>query len=94
MVPSEDWIRNVCYDARDLVIGSAVHVCSPSCWKYHSKGAHHICRHNFYHVVTLFDENDTEVRLRRRGKPLRGCVGIFRDTRYGMAGRIITYQVG
>ena len=41
----------------------------------------------------FYDENDTEVRLRRRGKPLRGCFAIFRDTRYGMAGRIITYQV-
>ena len=35
---------------RELVIGCAVHVCSPSCYKYHSKGASHICRHNCYHV--------------------------------------------
>ena len=44
-------------------------------------------------MVTLFDEADTEVHRRRRGKPLRGCIGIFQDTRFGMAGRIITYQV-
>ena len=43
-------------------------------------------------LVSTTEENDTEVRFRRRGKPLRGCVGIFRDTRYGMAGRVITYQ--
>ena len=45
------------------------------------------------HVVTLYDEEDTELRKRRRGKPLRGCIGIFRDTRFGMAGRIITFQM-
>ena len=49
-LPSEAFIKRVCEDARDLVIGCAVHVCSPSCFKYHSKGASHICRHNFYHV--------------------------------------------
>jgi hypothetical protein len=42
-MPSEEWIRHMCSDARDLVIGCAVHVCSPSCFKYHSKGASHIC---------------------------------------------------
>ena len=76
------------------MIGCAVHVCSPSCFKYHSKGASHICRHNFFHVVTLCGEAaEQEVRIRRRGKALRGCIGIFRDTRYGMAGRILTYQM-
>ena len=92
-LPSADFIRDLCHDARDLVVGCAVPVCSPSCFKYNSKGASHICRHGFYNVVTLYDESDTEIRRRRRGKPLRGCVGIFRDTRFGMAGRIITYQV-
>ena len=50
-LPPEDFIREVCHDARELVIGCAIHVCSPSCWKYHSKGASHICRHNFYHAI-------------------------------------------
>ena len=35
-LPSESFIQEVCKDARDLVIGCAVHLCSPSCWKYHS----------------------------------------------------------
>ncbi|CAK0880981.1 unnamed protein product [Prorocentrum cordatum] len=92
-LPSDDWIRAMCKHARDLVIGCAVHVCSPSCFKYHSKGSSQICRHNFYHVVNLHShESEQTARIRRRGKPLRGCVGIFRDTRYGMAGRIITFQ--
>ena len=92
-MPSEEWLRNLCHDARDLVIGCAIHTCSPSCWKYHSKGASHICRHGFYHVVTFLTEDWTEIRRRRGGKPLRGCIGIFRETQYGMAGRILTYQV-
>ena len=91
-LPSEEYIRELCADARDLVIGCTIHVCSPSCFKYHSDGAHHICRHGFYHIVTFIDEDWTEIRRRRKGKPLRGVMGIFRDTRFGMAGRIITYQ--
>ena len=92
-MPSEEWLRHLCHDARDLVIGCAIHTCSPSCWKYHSEGASHICRHGFYHVVTFLTEDWAEIRRRRGGKPLRGCIGIFRETQYGMAGRILTYQV-
>ena len=92
-LPSDDFIREACADARDLVIGCAVHVCSPSCWKYHSNGKSQICRHNFYHVVVLVTEGGTSVKRRRQGKPLRGCLAICRDTRYGMAGRILTFQI-
>ena len=91
-MPSEDFLRHVCFDARDLVIGCAVHVCSPSCWKYHSSGKSQICRHGFYHVVVFVDEHGLEVKRRRQGKQLRGCMAIFRDTRYGMAGRFVTFQ--
>ena len=92
-LPSEEWLRHLCHDARELVIGCAVHTCSPSCWKYHSKGAAHICRHGFYHVVIFLTEDWAEIRRRRGGKPLRDCIGIFVETQYGMAGRILTYQV-
>lgn len=92
-LPSDEFIRELFQDARELVIGCAIHVCSSSCFKYHSRGASHICQHNFYHLVNLWDEDGNEARQqRRRCKPLRACVGIFRDTRYGMAGRIITFQ--
>ena len=91
-LPSEDFVREVCKDARGLVIGSAVHVCSPSCWKYHSSKLTQICRHGFYHVVTLTDYNGTMVKRRRAGKHLYGCIMVCRDTRYGMAGRMITFQ--
>ena len=75
------------------MIGCAVHVCNPSCLQCHSKGSSLICRHNFYHVVNLCgEEPDQAVRIRRRGKALRGCVAIFRETTYGMAGRILTMQ--
>ena len=92
-IPPEEWFRQFCHDARDLVIEAEIHVCNPSCWKYHSKGANHICRHGSYHVVTLVDDDMNEVTRRRRGKALRGCIAIVRDTRFGMAGRILTYQL-
>ena len=92
-LPSDDFIRAMCHDSRELVIGCAIHVCSPSCFKYHSKGASHICRHNFYHVINLCDDQENSVRRRRAGKPLRGCIAIVRDTRWGMAGRVVTYQL-
>ena len=77
---SEDFVREMCHDARDLVIGCAVHLCSPSCFKYHSKGKTQICRHNWYHVVSFATEDCTEVRRRRKGKPLRACLAIVRET--------------
>ena len=91
--PSDEWIRDWCKDLRELVIGAAIRVCSPSCWKYHSQGGNYICRHGFYHVVVLTEEDGNEVRRRRRGKALRGCIAIMRDTRFGMAGRIVTFQL-
>ena len=92
-VPPEDFVRKMCHDARELVIGCAVHLCSPSCYKYHSSGKHHICRHNYYHVVSFATEDYKEVTRRRKGKPLRACLAIVRETQYGMAGRILTFQM-
>ena len=91
-LPSDEFIREACKDARDLVIGAAVHLCSASCWKYHSSTVTQICRHGFYHVVTLTDWHGVSVKRRRQGKHLYGCMTICRDTRYGMAGRIVTLQ--
>ena len=92
-LPSEEFVRAMYHDARVLVIGCAVHLCSPSCFKYHSKGKSHICRHNFYHVVSFATEDYTEVRRRRKGKSLRSCLAIVRETEHGMAGRILTFQM-
>ena len=83
----------MCHDARELVIGCAVHLCSPSCYKYHSTGKSQICRHNFYHVVSFTTEDNKEVRRRRKGKSLRACLAIVKETQYGMAGRILTFQM-
>ena len=45
-------------------------------------------------LCTWPEEGDSqECRLRTRGKALRGCIGIFRETGYGMAGRIGTFQL-
>ncbi|CAK0819316.1 unnamed protein product, partial [Prorocentrum cordatum] len=52
-LPSDDWIKEVCTHGRDLVIGCAVHICSPSCFEYQLKGSSKICRHHFYRVVNL-----------------------------------------
>ncbi|CAK0911448.1 unnamed protein product, partial [Prorocentrum cordatum] len=97
--PSDEWIRGMCRDARELVIGCGIHVCSPSCYKYHSdktRGSQ-ICRHNFYNLVTLCTwpegGDSQECLLRTRGKALGGCIGIFREADYGMAGRIATFQL-
>ena len=90
---SSTLIPDLVKDSREFVIGCAIHVCSPSCYKYHSKGASHICRHGFYHVVTFCDLSGKQVRRRRMGKLLRGCVAVHRDTRYGMAGRVDLYQL-
>jgi hypothetical protein len=57
-IPSEEWIREMCKDARDLVVGCGIHVCGASCFKYHSSKASQICRHNYYHKVTLFTEDE------------------------------------
>ena len=91
-LPPEDFVRQMCSDARDLVIGCAVHVCSSSCYKYHGQGKNHICRHNFYHIVSFATADYIEVRRRRKGKPLRACLAIIREHKWGMSGRILTYQ--
>ena len=92
-LPSQDFLRELCADARELVIGCAIHVCSPSCFKYRAAGASQICRHGFYHVATFYDDDENEVSRRRNGKALRGPIFIYRDIRWGMAGRILTSQV-
>jgi len=92
-LPSDAFLSEIARDARELVIGCAVHVCSPSCWKHHSSGKRmQICRHGFYHVVVFVTEDGHAVKRRRQGKQMRCCMAICRDTRYGMAGRIITFQ--
>ena len=84
----------MCQDARELTIGCGIHVCSSSCFKYNSKNKRKICRHNFYNRVAVFTVDEMhEMKIRRRGKPLRGCIGIFPETEYGMAGRILTFQL-
>ena len=89
----QQFAQAMCSDARNLVIGSAIHACTPSCFKYHSNRASLICRHNFYHVAEFAEQQGAVVRRRRRGKPLRGCVAIYRDPRYGMGGRILSFQL-
>ena len=80
-VPSDAFVREVCKDARDLVVGAAIHICSPSCWKYHSSKVTQICRHGFYQIVVLTDWDGTPVKRRRQGKHLYGCMAICWENR-------------
>ena len=76
-----------------MVIGCTIYVCSPFCCNCRAGSASQICRHGFYHVATFYDDEDNEVSRRRNGKALRGTIFIYRVTCWGMAGRILTYQV-
>ena len=89
---SHEWMRAACVDIRELVAAVAVHTCSPSCFKYHSRGRTQICRHNFYHVVALVDWEGRVVWRRRGGKALRACLGIVTDPRYSDVGRLVLFQ--
>ncbi|CAK0815452.1 unnamed protein product [Prorocentrum cordatum] len=61
---------------------------------FHLTGSAFICRHGSDRVVNMCgEEPDGEARLRRRDKQFRGCMAIYQATKYGMAGRIITWQV-
>ena len=75
-LPSDEFLREDCEDARDLVIGAAVQICSASCWKYHYSTVTRICRHAFYHIVTLTDWNGVSLKRRRQGKHVYGCMAI------------------
>ena len=61
------------------------------------QGPSQICCHNFRNMVTLWtwpeDGDSKERRRRARGKAPRGCIGKFLETEYGMAGRIVTFQL-
>ena len=46
-----------------------------------------LCRHGFYHIVSLAD-----FKRRRRGKPLRNVFFIIKQTKFGMQGRALTFQ--
>ena len=79
-LPSDEWIREMCHDARELVIGCGIHVCSPSCYKYHSDKARasQICRHNFYNMVTFctWSEGDEREGAAREGAAREGVPGV------------------
>ena len=60
-----------CADIRELVAAMAIHHCSPSCFKYHSRGRTQICRHNFYHVLALLDyDGSTDAKAARNCVPV------------------------
>jgi hypothetical protein len=46
VIPSDECIRELFYDAHEVLIGCALHACNLSCYKYDSKGATHVCTYN------------------------------------------------
>ena len=75
------------------IVGCAVHRCGASCYKHHSTKAAHICRHGFYYKGHFQDINGKPIYRRRRGKELRACMAVCRDSRYSMTGKVLTIQV-
>jgi hypothetical protein len=45
------------------------------------------CRHGFYYIVSLAD-----FKRRRRGKPLRSAHFVIKQTKFGMQGRVMSFQ--
>ena len=81
------WQRLLSEDVLQLAREILVHVCGPSCFKYSGNKVQHICRHGFYYIVSLAD-----YRVRRRGKALRNALLVIKQTKFGMEGRVMSFQ--
>ena len=84
---AEVWEKLFQADVRRLASEILVHICGESCYKYTGAKCEHICRHGFYYIVALAD-----FRRRRRGKPLRNALFVVKETKYGMQGRVLSFQ--
>ena len=81
------WQRLLSEDVLQLAREILVHVCGPSCFKYSGNNVQHICRHGFYYLVSLAD-----YRIWRRGKALRNALLVIKQTKFGMEGRVMSFQ--
>ena len=75
-------------DVRELAAEILLHICGDSCFKYSGAKVEHICRHGFYHIISL----GTDWRRRRRGKPLRNALFVIKQSKFGMQGRVMLFQ--
>ena len=67
-----DFERALLHDAVRLVMECHMHKCGDSCFKYtDSKSKYQLCRHLFYHVVTVTSLDTTTKSFRRRTKGSR-----------------------
>ena len=76
-IPAGSWEYMFSQDIRELAREILVHICGESCYKYSGSGVQHICRHGYYHVISLAD-----LRRRRRGKPLRNALFVVKQNKY------------
>jgi hypothetical protein len=74
-------------DVRELAREILVHICGESCYKYSGPKLQQICRHGYYYIVSLADYH-----RRRRGKPLRNCFFVIRQSKFNMEGRVMLFQ--
>ncbi|CAE7805362.1 unnamed protein product, partial [Symbiodinium sp. CCMP2592] len=95
--PEEDareWQAHFLQDLHSLAPALLKHQCSDSCYKYSDKGSvsWKICRHGFYHVVSICDG----CRCRRKGKALRPALHVAStvEAAHGMQGRLRPIQLG
>ena len=75
-----DFERAFFCDAVRLVMECHMHKCGPSCFKYtSSKTKFQLCRHLFYHVVTITSITPIKnVRLRGKSSPPNKPLDTFR----------------
>ena len=90
---SSEWLTKFAADAWQIQARAMLHVCGPSCWKYNKSGVK-ICRHHCYHIVTLQPDAsanspaETELKIRRGGRPLNNQLYILEEHAKGKRGRI------
>ncbi|CAE7258426.1 unnamed protein product [Symbiodinium sp. CCMP2592] len=95
--PEEDarqWQAHFLQDLHNLAPALLKHQCSDSCYKYSDKSSvsWKICRHSFYHVVSICDG----CKCRRKGKALRPALHVASmvEAAHGMQGRLRPIQLG
>ena len=84
---ANEWMAHFAADVRKLATEILIHICGDSCFKYSGAKMTQICRHGFYHVVSIED-----YQRRRKGKALRNAVFVVRQTKHGMKGRLLLFQ--
>ena len=70
------------------------HIRGDICYKYSGNKVELLCRHGFYYIFTLYDDESQETVYndRRKGKPLCSSLFMIKQTTYGIQGRVMQFQ--